>query len=118
MLFIRYGSRFLFVKTKDVERMKDFYTRTLDGIPLSFEEAINKGTEHCSTILLARPKEGPLSIEDISSTIFSPWDFSGPLRNFQPGLAHLIDSTQLGPGSIIMRSPKREKHNFSHYRKL
>ncbi len=114
MLFIRYGSRFLFVKTKDVERMKDFYTRTLDGIPLSFEEAINKGTEHCSTILLAKPKEGPLSIEDISSTIFFPHGTSvAHSEIFNQGLAHLIDSTQLGPGSIIMRSPKKGKNIIS-----
>jgi hypothetical protein len=114
MLYIRLGSRFLFINTHDVERMKIFYTEQLDGTLLPFEEAINKGTEHCTVIFLLEASKGKPSINDVSSTIFFPHGASvAHSEIFNHGLAHLIVSTQLGPGSIIMRSPKKGENLIS-----
>lgn len=106
MLYIRLGSRFLFIKTYDVEKLKDFYTETLDGISLPFDEAVNKGTEHCSILFLMEP-DVEKDIDKVSTTIFFPHGASvAHSEIFNHGLAHLIHSTQLGPGSIVMRMPK------------
>ena len=58
MLHIRLGSRFLFIHTYDIQRLIDFYTNTLDGIALSFEDAFNSN-EHCTIIFLVPPRGKP-----------------------------------------------------------
>lgn len=108
MLHVRLGSRFLFIKTNEIERLEDFYTNTLDGIALPFKDAFNKATEHCTIIFLTHPHKDYKKLDDIPSTIYYPHGSSlAHSQLFNHGLAHLVESTQLGPGSIVMRVPKK-----------
>ncbi len=109
MLHIRLGSRFLFIHTYDIQRLIDFYTNTLDGIALSFEDAFNRATEHCTIIFLVPPRgeKTITSVDEIPSIIYYPHGSSlAHSELFNHGLAHQVESTQLGPGSIVMRVPK------------
>ena len=114
MLHIRLGSRFLFIRTHDVERLENFYTETLDGMVLPFEEAFNRATEHCTIIFLSYPNQDYTHVEEIPSVIYFPHGSSlAHSALFNHGLAHLVESTQLGPGSIIMRVPRKGEGLFS-----
>lgn len=110
MLYIRFGSRSLFITTPDTEKLKNFFLETLDGIMMPFYEAINKGTEHCSIIFLLGPNMSKTSITTKTPVVFIPHGTSvAHSEIFNHGLAYLIESTQLGPGSIIMRVLKEGK---------
>ena len=104
MLYIRFGSRSLFIKTQDVERLKKFFLEKLNGRSMPFYEAINKGTEYYSIIFLLGPNMSKASINTKTPVVFIPHGTSvAHSEIFNHGLAHLIEHTQLGPGSIIMR---------------
>lgn len=107
MLYVRMASRLLFIRTFNIPKLEAFYSQELDGEVLSFEEALERGNEHCTIIFLTPPYLKSTKIEDATSILFFPHGSSLALSKiFEYKLSPLVEKTQLGPGSMIMRVPK------------
>lgn len=110
MLFIRMGSRLMFLRTDREEKLRDYLLESQGAKTVSFQQGMEEGSDE-STILFITPKNFKKTrIEDAKYILLindpASICLSGIINSQEASLVHRVD---MGPSTILMRIAGDEK---------
>ncbi len=107
MIFVRYGPRYMTIRTDNETYLKDILIEKFNGIKTSFDDAIQFSKEGDTVVFIAPTGIANTTIEDASHIILIRLGSSLILSRFiNLGICDLVDRIAFGPGLLIMRIPE------------
>lgn len=105
MIFLRMGARLLFLRTKEIEGLREYIVNNLNGIVYNdFERCLEESTEDSTNIFITDTGYEKTDLDDAEYNILvnqpSSIILASILSDNFSGLIHKVD---LGPACLIMR---------------
>lgn len=104
MLFLRRGPRFLFIRTEDVEAIKEYLINHLGGRVTQFHQGNDIATEDSTLCFLTDKDKERTLVEDAKEIILIDESEAACLASLiNSHVDKLVHRVDMGPASIIMR---------------
>lgn len=104
MLFIRMGSRLMFLRTDQDKKLRDYLIKFQGAKPVTFEEGMEEGSDESTIIFITEEKLQKTRVEDAKFILLIDDPASICLTNLiNSQVSSLIDRVDMGPSTIIMR---------------
>ncbi|KAB3532512.1 hypothetical protein [Alkaliphilus serpentinus] len=104
MLFLRMGPRFLFIRTEEIEKMKDFLEAQLNGVEIDFHPGMERASEDSTLCFLTGTNFEKTCIEDAKVIVLINDVASAILTAIiNSHVSQLLHRVDMGPSSIVMR---------------
>ncbi|HZK19035.1 MAG TPA: hypothetical protein VFD15_06950 [Clostridia bacterium] len=109
MILVRTGSRFLFLRTNDADRLKDFLINHLDGKMESLDQVLKESRERDTIVFITPGGLEKTYTDDAKHIVLVPTGSTIVLTNIlNKGGAALVDRADLGPGLLLVRTPDND----------
>ncbi len=104
MLFIRMGSRLMFLRTDQEEKLRDYLIKFQRAEPVSFEQGMEEGSDESTMIFITKENLQKTRIEDAKFILLINGPASICLTNLiNSQISALINRVDMGPSTILMR---------------
>jgi hypothetical protein len=104
MLFIRMGSRLMFLRTSQREKLRDYLVESQRAKPVRFEQGMEAGSDESTMIFITAENLQKTRIEDAEFILQINDPASICLTNLiNSQVSALINRVDMGPSTIIMR---------------
>lgn len=118
MLFLRMAARLLFLRTREIEKIKDFLINNLGGRIRKFDQSLDDSTEN-STIVFLTDRECETTDVDHAKYIILVKEPTSILLTalLNSSLGRHINRAELGPACLIMRFAGDEERVVNRLKK-
>ncbi|GAB1433637.1 hypothetical protein MASR2M29_22630 [Spirochaetota bacterium] len=108
MVFTRLSSRLLFIRTSNVEVLTDFLLHEFESQTSSIDKALMEASEDSSVVFLTKPENKSTNPDEAEVILHVEASSSAILMALiNEKKTHLLESTVLGPGLLVMRLPEQ-----------
>lgn len=119
MLFIRMGSRLMFLRTDQDEKLRDYLIKFQGAKPVSFEEGMEAGSDESTILFITKENLQKTRIEDAKFILLINDPASICLTNLiNSQVSSLINRVDMGPSTIVMRIAGDEERVINEIKEL
>ncbi len=119
MLLFRMGPRYLFLRTEHINEVTNFLVDNLGGEIVSFDEGMEKASEHSTICFITDINREKTYVEDAKQIVLIHEGSSLILSTFINSHAcTLIQKADIGPSAIVVRIPSNEQVLIDKFKEI